>query len=173
MKKEFNSDFVRRNGQIKSYRVFVVQDGKKLGEMSYKEAQFMANDLGLDLVEISPTARPPVCSIMDYGKHQYEKTKKKSENKSHVMREKEFSLRYVIDQHDLETKMNQAKKFLSKGDRVKLTIKFKSRENAHKDQGWLVINKAVDILKDFGILEKTPMFESNKIIAKLLPKKYT
>lgn len=171
MKKELNTDFVRRNGQIRSYRVFVVHDGKKLGEMTSKEAQLIANDLGLDLVEISPTARPPVCSIMDYGKHQYEKTKKKSDNKSHTVKEKEFCLRYVIDQHDLETKMNQAKKFLSKGDRIKLVVKFKARENAHKEQGWVVIDKAVDILKDFGTLEKNPIFESNRIIAKLVPKK--
>jgi translation initiation factor IF-3 len=164
-----NNDYVRKNEQIRHHRVLVVHDGNKLGEMSSRDAQFKARELGLDLVEVSPNSRPPVCSIMDYGKFQYEKSKK--QQASSVVKEKEFSLRYVIDDHDLQTKMNQAKKFLEKGDRVKIIIKFKARENAHREEGWEVINKAVGMLAEVGSPEKPPAMDGNRIVVKLVKKK--
>lgn len=164
-----NSDYVRRNEQIRHNRVLVVYDGNKLGEMSSRDAQFKARELGLDLVEVAPNARPPVCSIMDYGKFQYEKSKKQPAPS--VQKEKEFVLRYVIDDHDLLTKMNQAKRFLEKGDRVKIIIRFKARENAHRDEGWVVIDKAVNMLAEVGSPEKPPAMDGNRIVVKMVKKK--
>lgn len=159
-------NFTRKNEQIRCPRVLVIYEGNKLGEMPIREAQIKARDFGLDLVEVSPNSSPPVCLIVDYGKYQYEKSKKHSV-KPHVIKEKEFSLRYVISEHDLQTKMNQAKKYLDKGDRVKIVVKFNARENAHKDQGWLVIEKAIKLLEDHGTPEKPPIWEKNRIAVKL------
>lgn len=164
-------DVTRKNEQIRHYRVLVVHNGQKLGVMSSRDAQFKARELGLDLVEVSPNAKPPVCSIMDYGKYQYNKSKKQGSNKHGVVKEKEFSLRYVISDHDLQTKMNQAKSYLDKNNRVKLVIKFKSRENAHKDSGWDVMEKAIAMLADHGVPEKPAAWEGNRITCKLVKKK--
>jgi len=165
------NDFVKKNEQIRYPRVLVVHDGVKLGEMSSRDAQFKARELELDLVEVAPQAKPPVCAIMDYGKYQYEKNKKQSGNKAVTVKEKEFSLRYVISDHDLQTKMNQAKQFLDKGDRVKIIIKFKARENAHKDAGWDVMKKAIDMLAEHGTPEKEPFWEGNRIVVRIFKKK--
>lgn len=159
----------RKNEQIRYSKVLLIYDGQKLGEMSSREALQKAQSLGLDLVEVSPNARPPVCIITDFGKFQYDKSKKQKKNQT--VKEKEFAFRYVIDSHDLQTKMNQAKKFLQKGDRVKITIKFKARENAHKEEGWKVIKEAIGMLEEVGSLEKPPAYEGSNIVAKLIAKK--
>jgi len=166
-------DFIRKNEQIRHPQVLVVMDGNKLGVYSSRDAQAMARNEGLDLVEVAPQAKPPVCAIVDFGKYMYERSKAKK-TKSNTVKEKEICFRYVIDTHDLETKINQAKKFLSKGDRVKLIVKFKARENAHRDQGFDVIRSALDMLKDYAVVEKSPLMEGNSIVAKLVTngKKY-
>jgi translation initiation factor IF-3 len=169
MKNSESNDFTRKNEQIRHNRVLVIYEGNKLGEMSSRDAQYRARELGLDLVEVAPNARPPVCSIMDYGRFQYEKSKKQPA--ANVSKEKEFCLRYVIDDHDLQTKMNQAKRFLEKGDRVKIIIKFKARENAHKDAGWVIINKAIEMLAAFGVPEKPAAMDGNRIVVKIVKKK--
>ena len=172
MKKDKNEpELAKKNEQVRHNRVLVIHEGNKLGIMSSRDAQFKARDLGLDLVEVAPNADPPVCVIMDYGKYQYEKNKKSSGSKKSTIKEKEFSLRYVIDEHDLQTKMNQAKKYLDKGNRVKLIVKFKARENAHKEKGWTVINRAVELLAEHGTPEKPANWEGNRIAVKLINKK--
>jgi translation initiation factor IF-3 len=161
---------VRHNEQIRIPRILVVQDGKNLGEMFTRDALALARNAGLDLVEVSPYSRPPVCQIMDYGKFMYDKSKK-DKQKSPQIKEKEIAFRYVIDQHDLETKANQAKGFLEKGMRVKLVVKFKAREKAHKDLGFDVIRRVIEILKDVSTVEIQPKFEGANVIARLDVKK--
>lgn len=163
------SNFTRVNEQIRISPVLVVKDGQKLGTMPNFEALRLARDEGLDLVEISPNSRPPVCSIMDYGKFKFDQSKKKKD-KGTAQKEKEVSFRYVVGDHDLETKVNQIKGWLEEGERVKITVKFKGRENAHKDEGMVVINKCLDLLKDVASVEKKPAFEGSQIIARLTKK---
>jgi translation initiation factor IF-3 len=160
-------DSVRSNFQIKAPQVRVVRDGHNLGIMEVYEARRIAQDLGLDLVEISPGSKPPVCQVMDYGKFMYEKSKKQKDHKSSQIKEKEICFRYVIDDHDLQTKANQAKKFLEKGFKVKLMVKFKARENAHKDQGFVAMKKCIEMIGDTGTLEKSPSLEGGTIVSRL------
>lgn len=163
-------NFVRKNEQIRYNQVLLVKDGVKLGFFSSRDALYQARQAGLDLVEVAPNAKPPVCAIIDYGKYLYEQSKAKK-NKSHSIKEKEIVFRYVIDKNDLNTKINQAKKFLEKGDRVKLVVKFKSREHAHKDQGWNVIKEAIEMLKEYGNVEKPPAMEGNTIAVRIIKNK--
>jgi translation initiation factor IF-3 len=162
-----HKDLVRSNFQIKAPQVRVIRDGHNLGIMAIYEARRVAQDLGLDLVEIAPHAQPPVCQVMDYGKFMYEKSKKQKDKKASQTKEKEICFRYVIDDHDLETKANQAKKFLEKGIRVKLLVKFKARENAHKDQGFVVVKKCIEMIGEIGVVEKSPSLEGGTIVARL------
>ena len=163
---ENKKDFTRTNDQIRVPRILLVKDGQKLGEFKTRKALQMARDAGLDLVEVSPNSKPPVCSIMDYGKYQYNK-QKKSKQQSSGRKEKEVSFRYVIDDHDLQTKANQVRKFIEKGMRVKLVVKFKSREKAHKNQGFEAVNKLIKMVEDVVLVEKAPSMEGNNIIARL------
>ena len=122
------------NEQIRDKEVRVIgEDGEQLGIMSSKEAMKLAEDAGLDLVKIAPTAKPPVCKIVDYGKYRYELARKEKEakKKQKVIEVKEIRLSPNIDTNDLNTKINAAKKFLAKGDRVKVTLRFRGREMAH------------------------------------------
>lgn len=160
----------RVNHQIRVPKVMLVKDGNKLGVFNTDAARNMAFDAGLDLVEVSPNASPPVCLIMDYGKFKYEQQKKKKQQKQTVIKEKEIVFRYVIDDHDLETKINHVKQLLDKGDKVKLVVKFKRRENAHKEQGFTVLNKCLESLTSYFV-EKMPTLEGDRIVARLAPKK--
>lgn len=164
-------DFVRHNHMIRVPNVRLVKDGENLGVVPTAQAQAEARNAGLDLVEVAPNAKPPVCAIMDYGKYMFERSKKAKDNKSSKTKEKELSFRYVISDHDLETKANQARKFLEKGDKVKLVVKFKKREKAHKDQGWDAIRKMIELLADVATVEKEPAFEGGNITARLEWKK--
>lgn len=159
-------DFVRHNESIRIPKVLVVHEGKNLGVMDTRDALRQARFLGLDLVEVAPKARPPVCQIMDYGKYMYEK-QKRTKNKGHATKEKELSFRYVIDDHDLETKANQARKFLEKGHKVKFVVKFKAREKAHKDKGFAALSKIIALLDDVASVEKAPGFEGYNLTARL------
>jgi translation initiation factor IF-3 len=162
----------RVNHQIRVPKVMLIKDGNKLGIFNTDVARNMAFEAGLDLVEVSPQASPPVCLIMDYGKFKYEQQKKKKSQKQAIVKEKEIVFRYVIEDHDLDTKINHAKELLDKGDKVKLVVKFKRRENAHKEQGFTVLSRCLEKLADYSI-EKMPAFEGDRITARLAPKKVT
>lgn len=141
--------------------------------MSAKDAQMMANSKNLDLVKISPNANPPVCKIMDYGKYKYEQARKEKESKKKqkVVTVKEVRLRPGIEKNDLNTKANQAMKFLKKGDKVKVELRFRGRELGHKDIGKEVMLKFIDIVKEFGEPTKAPAFEGNNMVVMIDPKK--
>ena len=134
--------------------------------MPTKEAQAMANSKNLDLVQISPNANPPVCKIMDYGKFRYEQARKEKEakKKQKTIVVKEVRLRPGIEQNDLNTKANNAIKFLKKGDKVKVELRFRGRELGHKDIGKEVMLKFLDIIKEFGEPTKAPAFEGNNMV---------
>ena len=141
--------------------------------MPTKEAQAMANSKNLDLVQISPNANPPVCKIMDYGKFRYEQARKEKEakKKQKTIVVKEVRLRPGIVQNDLNTKANNAIKFLKKGDKVKVELRFRGRELGHKDIGKEVMLKFLDIIKEFGEPTKAPAFEGNNMVVIIDPKK--
>ena len=141
--------------------------------MSAKEAQTIANNKNLDLVMISTNANPPVCPIMDYGKYKYEQYRKEKESKKtqKVVNIKEVRLRPGIEANDLNTKANQAIKFLKKGDKVKVELRFRGRELGHKDIGKEVMLKFIDIVKEFGEPTKAPAFEGNNMVVMIDPKK--
>ena len=141
--------------------------------MSAKEAQTIANNKNLDLVMISPNDNPPVCKIMDYGKYKYEQSRKEKESKKKqkVVNIKEVRLRPGIEANDLNTKANQAIKFLKKGDKVKVELRFRGRELGHKDIGKEVMLKFIDIVKEFGEPTKAPAFEGNNMVVMIDPKK--
>lgn len=141
--------------------------------MPTKEAQAMANSKNLDLVQISPNANPPVCKIMDYGKFRYEQARKEKEakKKQRTIVVKEVRLRPGIEQNDLNTKANNAIKFLKKGDKVKVELRFRGRELGHKDIGKEVMLKFLDIIKEFGEPTKAPAFEGNNMVVIIDPKK--
>jgi translation initiation factor IF-3 len=141
--------------------------------MPTKEAQAMADSKNLDLVMISPNANPPVCKIMDLGKHKYEQARKEKESKKNqkIITVKEVRLRPGIDTNDLNTKANNAIKFLQKGDKVKVELRFRGRELGHKDIGKQVMLKFIDIVKEFGEPTKAPAFEGNNMVVMIDPKK--
>ena len=141
--------------------------------MSAKEAQTIANNKNLDLVMISPNANPPVCKIMDYGKYKYEQSRKEKESKKKqkVVNIKEVRLRPGIEANDLNTKANNAIKFLKKGDKVKVELRFRGRELGHKDIGKEVMLKFIEIVKEFGEPVKAPAFEGNNMVVIIDPKK--
>ncbi|HBG7932904.1 TPA: translation initiation factor IF-3 [Clostridioides difficile] len=162
------------NEQIKDKEIRVLsQTGEQLGVMPTKEAQAMANSKNLDLVQISPNANPPVCKIMDYGKFRYEQARKEKEakKKQKTIVVKEVRLRPGIEQNDLNTKANNAIKFLKKGDKVKVELRFRGRELGHKDIGKEVMLKFLDIIKEFGEPTKAPAFEGNNMVIIIDPKK--
>ena len=141
--------------------------------MSAKEAQTIANNKNLELVMISTNANTPVCKIMDYGKYKYEQSRKEKESKKKqkVVNIKEVRLRPGIEANDLNTKANQAIKFLKKGDKVKVELRFRGRELGHKDIGKEVMLKFIDIVKEFGEPTKAPAFEGNNMVVMIDPKK--
>jgi translation initiation factor IF-3 len=162
------------NEEIRDKEIRVISDnGEQLGVISAKEAQIIANNKNLDLVMISPNANPPVCKIMDYGKYKYEQSRKEKESKKKqkVVNIKEVRLRPGIEANDLNTKANQAIKFLKKGDKVKVELRFRGRELGHKDIGKEVMLKFIDIVKEFGEPTKAPAFEGNNMVVMIDPKK--
>jgi translation initiation factor IF-3 len=167
-------DFVRHNEQIRVPQILLIENGRNLGVMATPIALARARAAGLDLVEVAAHARPPVCQIMDYGKFMFEKQKKeKDKDKSHGNKDKEISFRYVIDDHDLETKAGQVRRFLAKDHKVRVVVKFKQREKAHKDKGFEALDKLVALVADVASLEKPPAFEGSNIVARLQVKKGT
>jgi len=164
-------DRVRCNEQIRIPQVLVIHDGKNLGVMQSRSALQLAKSFDLDLVEVAPNARPPVCHIIDYGKYMYDKQKKQKESnsKQNQVKEKEIDFRYVIADGDLNTKSNQIRVFLTKGYKVKCVCKFRQRENAHKNQGFEVFKKLLDSLNDIAAVESPPKLDGTNIVCRLEP----
>lgn len=170
IKTDRKKDYVRKNEQIRVPQVLVIEEGRNLGAMATSIALAKARAANLDLVEVAPQSKPPVCQIMDYGKFMFDK-QKKEKDRPHGQKEKEICFRYVIDTHDLETKANAARKFLERGDKVRVVVKFKQREKAHKDKGFEALDKLVSLLSDVAELDKPPAFEGSNIVARLHVKK--
>ena len=162
------------NGQIREREVRVIgPDGEQLGVKSIQDAQRIADDAELDLVMIAPTAKPPVCRIVDYGKFCYEQKRKEKEakKKQHVVEIKEIRLSPNIDTNDLNTKINAARKFLSKGDRVKMTLRFRGREMAHMANSKHILDDIATELSDISTVEKAPKVEGRTMTMFLAVKK--
>jgi len=143
-----------------------------IGVKSTPEAIDIAAEFGLDLVEVSPNADPPVCKVLDYGKYKYEEQKKKNEakKKQKIVAIKEIKMRPGIDIHDYETKMKAARKFLANGDKVKVTIRFRGREMSHQDLGLKVLVKMRDEMEELTKVEQMPKSEGRMMTMVLAPK---
>ena len=157
------------NEQIRDKEVRVIgENGDQLGIMSAKEALKLAEAAELDLVKIAPTAKPPVCKIIDYGKYRYEQARKEKEakKKQKTVDVKEVRLSPNIDKNDLNTKVNSAKKFIQKGDKVKVTLRFRGREMAHMQTSKHILDDFADMLKDVASVEKPAKLEgrSNSMV---------
>ena len=164
------------NDQIKVPQVLVIgPNGEQVGIKSIDDAKTLASYAALDLVLISPNAQPPVCKLMDYNKFRYEKQKKEKEalkkQKANMSELKEFRLSPVIDVGDFETKLKNATKYLQKGDRIKLTIRFKGRQMAHTELGMEVLNRFADRVKDYADIEQKPKLDGRTMTCVLVPRK--
>ena len=161
----------RINEQIRISPLRVVNaDGSMLGVIPRDEALRIAKEQELDLVEVAPTERPPVCKIMDFGKFKYEQTRKAKNSKTHQTQIKEIRVRPKCGQADLDVKLRHAREFLSEKDKVQLTLQFRGREMAHVDVGLEVIRTMVDSLQDVAKVERPPSRDGRRIIAVLAPK---
>lgn len=165
----------RINNQIRVSEVRLVGDNVEVGVYDTKEALRKADELELDLIEISPTANPPVCKIMDYSKFLYEQKKKVKEqekkNKENMMELKELRFGPNTDDHDFEFKKRHAEKFLKDGDKVRAFVFFKGREIKYKEKGEIMLLRLATDLAEFGVVESLPQLEGNKLILILRPKK--
>jgi translation initiation factor IF-3 len=162
------------NDRIRITPIRVVgQDGTMLGEMATSEALRIAAEAGLDLVEVSPDVRPPVCRIMDHGKVRYERHKKQitGPKKHRVQQLKQIRLRAKTGQHDIDFKVNQARTFLERKDKVKINVLFRGRENAHHDRGREMLLGIIQSLTDVAIVERQPGMDSGRSMSMtLIPK---
>ena len=162
------------NEQIRDKEVRLIgEDGEQLGVMSSREALKLAQEADLDLVKIAPTAKPPVCKIIDYGKYRYELARKEKEakKKQKTVEVKEIRMSPNIESNDLNTKMNAAKKFLSKGDKVKITLRFRGREMAHMQTSKHILDDFAEQLAEIAVVEKAPKLEGRSISMVLAEKK--
>lgn len=148
------------------------EEGEQLGIVPLKEAMNIAVEKSLDLVEIAPTAKPPVCKLMDYGKYKYEQSKrdKEARRKQKIVEIKEVKLRPNIESHDFETKAKNAQRFLHDGDKVKITIMFRGREITHPDQGRVLCLRLAELLVQESIIEREPRVEGRNMVMILAPK---
>lgn len=163
----------RVNFHIRVPLIRVVRDGEQLGIMSPDQARAIAQEDGLDLVEIVAHAKPPVCHILDYSKYRYEQKlkEKESRKKQKQSEQKEIKLRPNIQDNDVETKAKAARSFLEDGKTVQVTLQFRRRELHHKDQGFAVMNNLVKLLEDVGTPERMPKMEGDRLCCRLVPKK--
>ena len=162
------------NEQIRDREVRLIgANGEQLGIMSAKDAMKLAREAELDLVKIAPTAKPPVCKIVDYGKYRYEQMRKEKEakKKQKTIDIKEVRFSPNIDTNDLNTKINQARKFLSKGDKVKVSIRFRGRELAHTEIGIDILNNFAAQLEDVAVVEKPAKVEGRSMVMFLAEKR--
>ena len=162
----------KANERIKALDVQVIgSEGNNLGVMQLKQAIQMAKDEGLDLIEISPNANPPVCKIMDMGKYKYDLQKKANlaKKKQKIVSLKEIKLRPGTETHDYNFKIKNAKKFIAKGDKVKFTVRFKGREMQHTELGKELMDKIIDETKDIAKIESKPKFEGRQMVMIIQP----
>ena len=161
------------NTEIDSRTIRLIDaDGEMVGVVSLREGLDMAAEVGLDLVEVSPNAEPPVCKILDYGKYKYEAQKKKAEarKKQKVIEVKEIKLRPSIDDNDYEVKMRAMRKFIEEGDKVKVTLRFRGREMAHQDLGMKVLDRVREQLDDMAKVEQFPKMEGRQMVMVMAPR---
>jgi len=162
----------KSNNRINSPEVQVIaSNGENLGILNTNEAIAMAKEEGLDLIEIAPNAKPPVCKIIDMGKYKYDAQKKanKAKKKQKKVEIKEIKLRPVTETHDYQFKIKHAQKFISKGDKVKFTIRFKGRELQHSHLGTELMNKIKEDMQDIGKVELDPKFDGKQMIMVIQP----
>ena len=164
------------NEQIKASNVLVIgPNGEQVGVKALKDALVLADYAGLDLVLMNPNGNPPVCKIMDYNKFRYLKNKKEKENikrqKANMVETKEFRLSSVIDVGDFETKLKQVRKYLEKGAKIKVTIRFKGRQMAHTELGIDVLNRFAEALSEVSTVEQKPQLDGRQAYMLLAPKK--
>ena len=163
----------RINEEIRAREVRLVdENGEQVGIVPIREALQMAEEKGLDLVEVAPGAKPPVCRLMDYGKFRYEQSKrdKEARKKQKVITVKEVKMRTRIEDHDFMVKSRNARKFLDAGDKVKVTIMFKGREISHIDLGKDLCNKLAEDLKNVALVEREPRVEGRNMVMILAPR---
>ncbi len=161
----------RINESIRITPVRVIDaDGTQLGVIPTEEALQKAKDQGLDLVEVASVERPPVCRIMDYGKFKYQQKKRHNKGHTHQSQNKEVRLRPKIGEHDLMTKVNRAKGFLAKSDKVVFSVIFRGRENAHVDEGFKLIERVTKELEEVAKVEQGPSMQGRRIIVTYTPK---
>lgn len=168
------SDEPRVNQQIRVSEIRLIdKDGEMIGVVSIEEGLRLARESGMDLVEISPTASPPVCKVLDYGKFKYEQQKKAHEakKKQKVVHLKEVKLRPNIDDHDLQIKLKQVNKFLDSGDKVKITLRFRGREMAHQEIGMRLLDRVKTELAEKIRVEHHPSFEGRQVVMVVAPAK--
>jgi translation initiation factor IF-3 len=165
-------DRQRVNTRIRAREVLLIdEDGTRVGVVPLREALALAEERGLDLVEVAPNAVPPVCRVLDYGKYRYEQTKKEREARKHQKQAelKEVRLKPKTDDHDLEIKAKQARKFLLAGDKVKFTVRFRGREMAHPDIGREMLEQIAEELRDVATVEQRPLMEGRALSLMLAP----
>lgn len=161
------------NEQIRTREVRLIgSDGEQIGIKPINEARALADDEGLDLVMMSPNAKPPVCKIMDYGKFRFEQSKKAKEAKKNqkVIILKEMRLSATIDVHDMQVKAKNVNKFLAAGDKVKVSIRFKGRQMAHTENGRDVMDRFEEMISEYGVVEKKAKMEGRNMFMILAPK---
>ncbi len=166
--------FIRINDRIRAREVRVIdENGEQLGILPPFEALKIARERGLDLVEVSPTAVPPVCRIQDYGRFLYEKEKSEraARKKQKVIVIKEVKFSVTVDEHDYQTKKNQAVRFLTEGDKVKASLRFRGRQMAHRELGYKIINRLIQDIGETGVVEFMPRMEGTILHAILAPSK--
>jgi translation initiation factor IF-3 len=162
------------NEQIRDREIRVVgENGEQLGIMSPRDAMRLAEEAGVDLVKIAPTAKPPVCKLVDYGKFKYEQIRKDKEakRKQRIIEIKEIRLSPNIDENDLNTKIGHARKFLTKGNKVKVTLRFRGREMAHMSQSRHILDDFAKSVADLAVVEKLPKVEGRSMTMYLTEKK--
>ena len=162
------------NGQIRDKEIRVIgENGDQLGIMSPKEAMKLAQEAELDLVKIAPKAQPPVCKIIDYGKYRYELARKEKEakKKQKTVEVKEVRISPNIDTNDLNTKVNNAKKFIAKGNKVKVTLRFRGREMAHMQQSKHILDDFAEMLAEVAVVEKPAKLEGRSMSMVLTEKR--
>jgi translation initiation factor IF-3 len=168
------TDKARVNHRIRAREVRVIDDeGEQLGVMTPEEAIRTAEEKGLDLVEVAPTGKPPVCRIMDYGKYLYQMKRKAHEARKHQknVTVKEVKFRPNTDEHDYEFKKNHIIRFLQQGNKVKANVWFRGREIVHKDIGRALIQRLMEELEEVGVVENRPKMEGNNLVAMFAPTK--
>ena len=161
----------RVNEQIRIPQIHLIDaEGEQIGVVETKNAQTMADEAGLDLVEVAPNARPPVCKIMDYGKYRYEQSKKQKKGKQAGSQLKEIRMRIRISSHDFDFKVKHAEDFLKQRHKVRMSVMFSGRENAHRELGRDLLDKIALDLAEFGTPEAPPRNEGRAMVITLIPK---